>query len=273
MPLAWIGGVMQSPPVSLADERRRSAPRVSANVANRIVTGWMIRMMSHKERHLVSRIGWMRASILGANDGIISTSSLIVGVASAGAAQSEIVVAGVAALVAGAMSMAAGEYVSVKSQSDAEQADVARETAELETDPATELQELADIYVARGLDQDLARQVAVQLTAKDALSAHARDELGLSDTTRARPVQAALASAAMFSLGACLPMLVVLVAPSSTLVAAVTVSTLGFLAALGAVGARVGGARALRPVIRVVFWGTVALGVTAGVGALFGTIV
>lgn len=215
----------------------------------------------------------MRAAILGANDGIISTSSLIVGVASAGAVQGDIILAGVAALVAGAMSMAAGEYVSVKSQSDAEQAELTREAVELEVDPMSELQELAEIYIARGLDHDLAQRVAVQLTAEDALSAHVRDELGISDSTRARPVQAALASAAMFSLGACLPLLVVFVSPSPRLVPAVAVSTLVFLAALGALGARVGGARVLRPVLRVMFWGTVALGVTAGVGALFGTIV
>jgi len=233
----------------------------------------MRRPFMHGESHLVARIGWMRAAVLGANDGIISTASLVVGVAAAGAIKGDILIAAVAGLVAGAMSMAAGEFVSVSSQSDAEQADLARENAELRSDPASELQELADIYAARGLNADLAREVAVQLTAKDALGAHARDELGIQEITKARPVQAALASAAMFSIGALLPVLIVLVAPVPTLVPAVAVSTLGFLALLGAVSARVGGAGMVKPVIRVVFWGAVALGVTAGIGALFGTIV
>jgi VIT1/CCC1 family predicted Fe2+/Mn2+ transporter len=227
----------------------------------------------HGENHLVHRIGWMRAAVLGANDGIISTASLIVGVAAAGAIKGDILIAAVAGLVAGAMSMAAGEFVSVSSQSDAEQADLAREKTELREDPQAELRELANIYTARGLDPDLARQVAVQLTAKDALGAHAREELGISDTTKARPVQAALASAAMFAIGAALPVLIVLAAPVPALVPAVAVSTLGFLALLGAASARVGGAGMMKPVARVVFWGAVALGVTAGIGALFGTIV
>lgn len=233
----------------------------------------MRRSFLQSEAHLVARIGWMRAAVLGANDGIISTASLIVGVAAAGAIKGDILIAAVAGLVAGAMSMAAGEFVSVSSQSDTEEADLAREKAELHDQPESELRELADIYAARGLDPDLARQVAVQLTAKDALGAHAREELGISDTTKARPTQAALASAAMFAIGALLPILVVLTAPVPALVPAVAVSTLGFLALLGAVSARVGGAGMVKPVIRVVFWGAVALGVTAGIGALFGTIV
>jgi VIT1/CCC1 family predicted Fe2+/Mn2+ transporter len=227
----------------------------------------------HGENHLVARIGWMRAAVLGANDGIISTASLIVGVAAAGAVKGDILIAAVAGLVAGAMSMAAGEFVSVSAQSDTEQADLAREKTELREAPESELRELADIYTARGLDPDLARQVAVQLTAKDALGAHAREELGISDTTKARPVQAALASAAMFAIGAALPVLIVLAAPVPALVPAVAVSTLGFLALLGAISARVGGAGMVKPVARVVFWGAVALGVTAGISALFGTIV
>jgi len=233
----------------------------------------MKRPFMHGENHLVARIGWMRAAVLGANDGIISTASLIVGVAAAGAVKGDILIAAVAGLVAGAMSMAAGEFVSVSAQSDTEQADLAREKTELREAPESELRELADIYTARGLDPDLARQVAVQLTAKDALGAHAREELGISDTTKARPVQAALASAAMFAIGAALPVLIVLAAPVPALVPAVAVSTLGFLALLGAISARVGGAGMVKPVARVVFWGAVALGVTAGISALFGTIV
>ena len=233
----------------------------------------MRRTFKHSEAHLVARIGWMRASVLGANDGIISTASLIVGVAAAGAIKGDILIAAVAGLVAGAMSMAAGEFVSVSSQSDTEQADLEREKAELRDAPGSELRELADIYAARGLDPDLARQVAVQLTAKDALGAHAREELGISDTTKARPIQAALASAAMFAIGAALPLLIVLIAPVPALVPVVAVSTLAFLALLGAGSARLGGAGMVKPVARVVFWGAVALGVTAGIGALFGTIV
>ena len=233
----------------------------------------MSRLRAHTENHLVRRIGWMRAAVLGANDGIVSTASLIVGVAAAHAAKGDILLTGVAGLVAGAMSMAAGEYVSVSSQSDTETADLAREAKEQETDVAFERQELADIYVARGLDPDLARQVALQLMAKDALGAHARDELGISEITTARPVQAALTSAATFAAGAALPLAVVLAAPADTLVLAVSTTALVFLALLGALGARAGGAAWLKPVARVVFWGVMALAVTAGIGAMLGTVV
>ncbi len=215
----------------------------------------------------------MRAAVLGANDGIVSTASLIVGVAAAHAAKGDILLTGVAGLVAGAMSMAAGEYVSVSSQSDTETADLAREARELETDVAFEEQELANIYMARGVAPELARQVAVQLMAKDALGAHARDELGISEVTTARPVQAALTSAATFAVGAVLPLLSVLAAPERALIPVVSISALAFLATLGAVGARTGGAAMLKPVARVVFWGAMALAVTAGIGALFGTAV
>lgn len=232
----------------------------------------MARSLSHKERHLVARIGWMRAAVLGANDGIVSTASLIVGVAAAGVAKSEIMIAGVAGLVAGAMSMAAGEYVSVSSQSDTEKADLAREASELKTSPESEEKELADIYVARGLEPDLARQVAIQLMAKDALGAHARDELGISEITAARPIQAAMTSAASFAVGAILPLLIVFLAPANALVPTVATSSLIFLSVLGAVGARAGGAAMLKPVVRIVFWGAVALAITAGIGAIFGTI-
>jgi VIT1/CCC1 family predicted Fe2+/Mn2+ transporter len=226
----------------------------------------------HKEGHFVSRIGWIRAAVLGANDGIVSTASLIVGVAASGATKGNIIVAGVAGLVGGAMSMAAGEYVSVSSQSDAEHADLAREKDELATDPRFELQELTNIYVARGLDPALAGQVAKQLMAKDALAAHARDELGISETTTARPIQAAMASASSFAVGAILPMVTVALTPVGAVIPVMFVSSLFFLAALGAVGARTGGAQILKPVIRVVFWGAVALAVTAGIGALFGIV-
>lgn len=232
----------------------------------------MSRLRTHTESHLVARIGWMRAAVLGANDGIVSTASLIVGVAAAHAAKGDIMVAGVAGLVAGAMSMAAGEYVSVSSQSDTEKADLDRERKELETDPAFETQELANIYVGRGLDPALARQVAEQLMTRDALGAHARDELGISEVVTARPVQAALTSAATFAVGAILPLLVVMVAPEGTLIPAVSVAALVCLAVLGAVGARAGGAGLAKPVIRVVFWGAVALAITAGIGAVFGTV-
>ncbi len=215
----------------------------------------------------------MRAAVLGANDGIVSTASLIVGVAAAHAAKSDILLTGVAGLVAGAMSMAAGEYVSVSSQSDTETADLAREATELETDVAFEQQELANIYIARGLDSDLARQVAEQLMAKDALGAHARDELGISEVTTARPAQAAFTSAGTFAVGAALPLLVVLTAPEGALIPVVSTAALVFLAGLGAVGARAGGAAMVKPVIRVVFWGAIALAITAGIGSLFGTIV
>jgi vacuolar iron transporter family protein len=225
---------------------------------------------THLERHLVSRIGWLRAAVLGANDGIVSTASLIVGVAASGAGRHEIVIAGVAALVAGAMSMAAGEYVSVSSQSDTERADLAREKAELKDDPEFELAELANIYAARGVEAALARQVAQQLMAKDALGAHARDELGISEAMTARPIQAALTSAATFASGAALPLASVLVAPDAQLAGFVSATALLFLAALGIVGARSGGADIWRAALRVTFWGAMALAVTALIGRLFG---
>jgi len=224
----------------------------------------------HQERHLVARIGWLRAAVLGANDGIVSTASLIIGVAAASAGKSEVMVAGIAGLVAGAMSMAAGEYVSVSSQSDAEKADLARERAELRDQPEFELNELTDIYVQRGLTSDLAREVAVQLMAKDALGAHARDELGISDMSAARPIQAAFASALAFATGAAAPLAVVALSPENALIAPVAASALIFLAGLGALGARAGGACMLKPVLSVTFWGALAMAVTAGVGALFG---
>lgn len=224
----------------------------------------------HKESHLVERIGWLRAAVLGANDGIISTASLIIGVASASAAQSEVLLAGAAGLVAGAMSMAAGEYVSVSSQSDTENADLARERRELGEDPEFEKEELAQVYVSRGVEAGLARQVAQQLMLKDALGAHARDELGISEVTAARPVQAALASAATFSVGAAAPMTIILLSPTSLVVPAVSVGSLAFLGVLGMVGAKAGGAGILKPTIRVMFWGAFAMMLTAGIGALVG---
>lgn len=228
---------------------------------------------SHRERHRTDRIGWLRASVLGANDGIVSTASLVIGVAAASAARGDIVIAGVAGLVAGAMSMAAGEYVSVRSQSDTEAADLARERSELATDTEAEHRELSGIYVKRGLTSALADQVATQLMAHDALGAHARDELGISETLSARPIQAALASAASFTAGALLPMIVVLAVPREALSLAVAGSSLVFLAALGAVAARTGGASAARGAWRVAFWGALAMAITAGIGALFGTAV
>ena len=225
----------------------------------------------HNENHLVSRVGWLRAAVLGANDGIVSTASLIVGVAAANAAASNVLVAGVAGLVAGAMSMAAGEYVSVSSQSDTEQADLSREKGELATQPDFERRELADIYVKRGLEPTLALQVADQLMAKDALGAHARDELGISEVTTARPIQAALTSAAAFSVGAAMPLAMVLVSPVAWLAAAVSVASLLFLAVLGAIGAKAGGANVLRATVRVTFWGALAMALTAGIGAVVGT--
>ena len=225
----------------------------------------------HTENHLVSRVGWLRAAVLGANDGIVSTASLIVGVAAANAAAADVLVAGVAGLVAGAMSMAAGEYVSVSSQSDTEQADLAREKRELVTQPDFERQELAGTYVARGVEPNLALQVADQLMAKDALGAHARDELGISEVTTARPIQAALASAAAFSVGAAMPLAMVLVSPASWLAAMVSVASLLFLAVLGAIGAKAGGANVLRATVRVTFWGALAMALTAGIGAVVGT--
>ena len=233
----------------------------------------MSRLRKHSEHHLVGRIGWMRAAVLGANDGIISTASLIVGVASAATKPNDVLIAGVAGLVAGAMSMAAGEYVSVSSQSDTEQADLSRERKELSESPESELDELAEIYVKRGVERGLARQVAQQLMAKDALAAHARDELGMSEITTARPVQAALTSAAMFSTGAAMPLLMVVLSPASALIPVVSAASLGFLALLGAIGARTGGANIVRATVRVTFWGALAMAITAGIGKLFGTIV
>src|SRR5450631_4094924 len=212
----------------------------------------MSRLHQHSESHLVARIGWLRAAVLGANDGIVSTASLIVGVAAAAAKPGDVLIAGVAGLVAGAMSMAAGEYVSVSSQSDTE---------------------LAQIYVQRGVETNLARQVAQQLMAKDALGAHARDELGISEITTARPIQAALASAASFSVGAAMPLLMVVVSPAGALVPIVSAASLGFLALLGAIGARAGGANILHATLRVTFWGALAMALTAGIGKLFGTVV
>jgi len=227
----------------------------------------------HREEHRTERIGWLRAAVLGANDGIVSTASLVVGVAAASTGRSEVLVAGVAGLVAGAMSMAAGEYVSVSSQADTEQADLTRERSELATISESELDELTSIYEGRGLDPALARQVAEQLTAKDALAAHARDELGISEITTARPVQAALASAATFATGAALPLLVVLLTPDALLVYAVSITSLIFLALLGILAARAGGAPVLKAALRVTFWGALAMALTAAVGALFGTVV
>lgn len=226
--------------------------------------------MKHPEKHRTHRIGWLRAAVLGANDGIVSTASLIVGVAAAHVSRSSILLTGVAGLVAGAMSMAAGEYVSVSSQSDTERADLEREREELATDGDREHAELAAIYVSRGLDAELASQVATQLMAKDALGAHARDELGISDTLTARPIQAGLASAATFAVGAALPILLVLFVPVSALVWTVSGSSLLFLALLGSLAARAGGSPVWKSVARVTFWGALAMAITAGVGALFG---
>ena len=226
--------------------------------------------MRHSERHRTHRTGWLRAAVLGANDGIVSTASLVLGVAATGAGSQAILVAGVASLVAGAMSMAAGEYVSVSSQADTEKADLARERAELADNPRQEHAELTAIYVKRGLEKDLAATVATQLMAHDALGAHARDELGISDSLAARPVQAALASAATFAAGAALPLLVVLLLPASVLMWGVAGSSLFFLAFLGLVAARAGGSPLLLAAVRVTFWGALAMGLTAGVGALFG---
>ncbi len=227
--------------------------------------------MRHRERHRTDRIGWLRAGVLGANDGIVSTASLVVGVAASHADRGQVLIAGVAGLVAGALSMAAGEYVSVSSQADTEQADLAREREELATVPAAEEDELTNIYVERGLEPALARTVAQQLMAKDAIKAHARDELGMSDELAARPLQAALASAATFAVGAALPVVTAMVAPASMLSIIVMVLSLASLVALGAVAARVGGASATVGAARVAFWGALAMAVTAGVGNLFGT--
>ncbi len=230
-------------------------------------------MARHKESHLIQRIGWLRAAVLGANDGIVSTASLIVGVAAANASQQSILITGVAGLVAGAMSMAAGEYVSVSSQSDTEKADRAREATELATVPEAELEELVRIYQGRGLDRALAEQVADQLMARDALGTHLRDELGLSETTTARPIQAALSSAGSFAIGAAMPLLMVFLAPGGMLIPAVAVASLIFLGVLGVVGARAGGANVWRATLRVTFWGALAFALTAGIGRLFGAAV
>ncbi|MBX9741165.1 MAG: VIT family protein [Beijerinckiaceae bacterium] len=224
----------------------------------------------HRESHLIERIGWLRAAVLGANDGIISTASLVVGVAAAASAPGEVLVAGVAGLVAGAMSMAAGEYVSVSSQADTENADLARERKELADMPEAELDELTAIYVARGVDEDLARQVAVQMTARDAFATHARDELGLSAHVVARPVVAALTSAATFAVGAAVPLVIAALAPPASLAVAVSAGSLVCLAGLGALGAWVGGAGILKPTIRVSFWGAFAMAATAAIGAVVG---
>ena len=233
----------------------------------------MSRLHVHDERHASSRIGWLRAAVLGANDGIVSTGSLIVGVAAADASRSSVLIAGVAALFAGAMSMAAGEYVSVSSQSDTEKADLARETVELEQQPDLEREELIRIYEGRGVERETAAAVADQMMAKDALATHARDELGMSDTSAARPLQAAIASALTFTAGAAAPLLVVPLAPMSLLVPTVAVVSLLCLVLLGLFGARAGGAPLLPSVLRVGFWGALAMAVTAGIGTLFGAVV
>ena len=228
--------------------------------------------VSHREHHRTENIGWLRAAVLGANDGILSTASLVLGVAAAHGTHSSVLIAGVAGLVAGSMSMAAGEYVSVHSQADTERADLERERKELKADDKGEHKELAAIYVGRGLDPSLAKQVAQQLMAHDALEAHARDELGISKTLSARPIQAALASAASFAVGAALPLLVTVMVPVASLIYVVSGTSLVFLVLLGGVAAHVGGAGILAGAIRVTFWGALAMAITAGVGALFGTV-
>lgn len=228
--------------------------------------------MRHSEFHRSHRIGWLRAAVLGANDGIVSTASLVIGVAAAGASHQAILLTGIAGLVSGAMSMAAGEYVSVSSQADTEAADLARERLELETDHESELKELTGIYVGRGLTQDLAHQVAVQLTAHDALGAHARDELGIIDAMNARPIQAALASACTFAVGAFLPLLVVSIAPAPVATTLTAMMSLMFLALLGALSAKAGGANIWIGTARVAFWGVLAMAATAGIGSLFGVV-
>jgi len=233
----------------------------------------MTRLRLHSEQHLVSRIGWLRAAVLGANDGIVSTASLIIGVAAAAATPADILIAGAAGLVAGAMSMAAGEFVSVSSQHDTEQADLDRERGELAGDVGAEVEELAEIYVKRGIDPATANTVARQLMAKDALAAHARDELGISEITTARPIQAALTSAATFTVGAALPLVIVLIAPGRWLVPIEACASLLFLALLGAIGARVGGATIWVATLRVTFWGALAMALTAGIGRVVGTAV
>ena len=228
---------------------------------------------SHVERHFSQRIGWLRAAVLGANDGIVSTASLVVGVAAAESGRSGVLLAGVAGLVAGAMSMAAGEYVSVSSQSDTERADLARERRELEASPERELEELQGIYMDRGLEPELARRVAEQLTAHGALAAHARDELGFSPVHGARPVQAALASAATFAVGAGLPLVIAAVVSADRIILAVSASSLLFLAGLGSLAARAGGAGRARGALRVTFWGALAMAITALIGRAFGAVV
>lgn len=225
------------------------------------------------ELHRSDRIGWLRAAVLGANDGIVSTSSLIVGVAAASASRQDILISGVAGLVAGALSMAAGEYVSVSTQADTEKADLARETLELETNPEFELEELAEIYVGRGVELSLARQVAEQLMAHDALGSHAREELGITDMLSARPIQAALASASTFALGALVPLLIVVVVSREHTIIAVSLASLVCLIILGIMSARAGGANILKAAFRIGFWGALAMGITAGIGLLFGTVV
>ncbi len=226
--------------------------------------------MSHHEVHRAHRIGWLRAGVLGANDGIVSTASLIIGVAAAHSGQASILLAGVAGLVAGAMSMAAGEYVSVSSQADTEKADLALERKSLENDYEFEQTELAEIYQERGLDPDLSHKVAEQLMAHDALGAHARDEIGISPSITARPIQAALSSAGSFTVGAALPLLVAWMVPGERLIMVVAAASLAFLALLGAVAARTGGAPMMKGLLRVTFWGALAMAITAGVGSLFG---
>lgn len=230
----------------------------------------MPRSRKHSERHVTARINWLRAAVLGANDGIVSTASLVLGVAAAHASHASILVSGTAGLVAGAMSMAAGEYVSVHSQADIENAELAKERHELRTDSEGELKELAAIYVGRGLDRALAAQVAAQLMAHNALDAHARDELGITDTQRARPLQAAMASALSFSVGAALPLLIVAITPEPALIATIFAGALLFLVLLGALAARVGGARVGVGALRIGFWGALAMAVTAGIGTLIG---
>ncbi|MFM9836196.1 MAG: VIT family protein [Methylophilaceae bacterium] len=229
-------------------------------------------MLKHSEFHRSHRIGWLRAAVLGANDGIVSTASLIIGIAAANASHGTIVLSGAAGLVSGAMAMAAGEYVSVCSQSDTENADLAKETKELATEPEHELQELTGIYISRGLAPELALQVATQLTAHDALGAHARDELGITEIMNARPVQAALASACTFAVGASLPLFVALIAPASQLILIVAITSLAFLAILGALAAKAGGANTWKGTARVAFWGVLAMAATAAVGSIFGVV-
>ncbi|MGH8175161.1 MAG: VIT1/CCC1 transporter family protein [Steroidobacter sp.] len=227
---------------------------------------------THRETHRTHRIGWLRAAVLGANDGTISTASLVVGVAAAGSAQSDILLAGVAGLVAGAMSMAAGEYVSVQSQADTEKADIAIEKRELEHEPERELAELTGIYIRRGLDEQLARRVAEQLTSRDALGAHTRDELGITEVFRARPIQAALASAASFSVGALVPIISVLLSPAAHVASIAAATALIALVGLGATAAHAGGASRAKGALRVAFWGALAIGATAAIGGIFGAV-